>query len=69
MTRFPLPPGQQLAAAHKWPFVGERAPGPGSEAWTLEIGGVTFSRDIVMNEGSMLRGTGAASATGQGSRR
>jgi len=37
VTQFPLPPGQQLAAAHKWPFVGERAPGQGPEAWTLTL--------------------------------
>jgi DMSO/TMAO reductase YedYZ molybdopterin-dependent catalytic subunit len=33
----PLPPGQQLAAVRKWPFVGERAPGPGPAAWTLTL--------------------------------
>jgi DMSO/TMAO reductase YedYZ molybdopterin-dependent catalytic subunit len=33
-----LPPGQQLAAPGKWPAVGERAPGPGPDIWTLTLG-------------------------------
>lgn len=36
----PLPPGQQLAAAEKWPVVGERAPGPGDSTWTISITGL-----------------------------
>lgn len=32
-----LPPSQQLAAPGKWPVVGERAPGPGPQAWTLTV--------------------------------
>ena len=35
--RVHLPPGQQLAAAQKWPVVGERAAGPGPELWTLTL--------------------------------
>ena len=43
-----LPPGQQLAAPHKWPVVGERAPLESTEPWTVSIGGcvarpLTFS--------------------------
>ena len=43
-----MPPGQQLAASHKWPVVGERAPLVSSEPWTVSIGGcvarkLTFS--------------------------
>lgn len=33
-----LPPGQQLAAAGKWPLVGERSPGPGGP-WRLKVCG------------------------------
>jgi len=35
-----LPPGQQLVAPGKWPWVGERQPGPGPDAWTLEVAGL-----------------------------
>ncbi len=35
-----LPPGQQLVAAGKWPVVGERAPLPPPETWTLDISGL-----------------------------
>jgi hypothetical protein len=34
-----LPPGQQWAAAGKWPQVGERAPAAGPEAWTVRVQG------------------------------
>lgn len=37
-----LPPGQQLAAPHKWPVVGEQAPAPHSEAWTLQVSGAVL---------------------------
>lgn len=36
----PLPPGQQLAAAGKWPIVGERRPAKGAGPWSVEIGGL-----------------------------
>jgi DMSO/TMAO reductase YedYZ molybdopterin-dependent catalytic subunit len=35
-----LPPGQQLAAPGKWPFVGERSPAESAEPWSVEIGGL-----------------------------
>lgn len=35
-----LPPGQRWAAAGKWPLVGERAPAPGPEAWSVSITGL-----------------------------
>jgi DMSO/TMAO reductase YedYZ molybdopterin-dependent catalytic subunit len=35
-----LPPGQQLAAAHKWPSVGERSAAPWSPPWIVEICGL-----------------------------
>jgi hypothetical protein len=35
----PLPPGQQLAAAHKWPVVGERDPRAMDDPWTVEVAG------------------------------
>jgi DMSO/TMAO reductase YedYZ molybdopterin-dependent catalytic subunit len=34
-----LPPGQQLVAAGKWPWVGERQAAPGPAEWTLELAG------------------------------
>src|SRR5690349_16546676 len=34
-----LPPGQQLAAPRKWPFVGEREPRADNSPWTVSIGG------------------------------
>jgi Sulfite oxidase and related enzymes len=34
-----LPPGQQLAAAHKWPVVGECKPCALDNPWTLEVAG------------------------------
>jgi DMSO/TMAO reductase YedYZ molybdopterin-dependent catalytic subunit len=34
-----LPPGQQLAAADKWPTVGERTPLPGNGPWTVAVEG------------------------------
>ena len=34
-----IPPGQQLAAAHKWPAVGEREPLASVEPWTITISG------------------------------
>lgn len=40
MERPALPPGQQLVAPGKWPWVGERQPGPGPEAWTLDVAGL-----------------------------
>ncbi|HTN75501.1 MAG TPA: molybdopterin-dependent oxidoreductase [Pirellulaceae bacterium] len=39
MPPSPLPPGQQLAAAGKWPVVGERLPKSSSAPWTVSIGG------------------------------
>ena len=35
-----LPPGQQLAAPGKWPFVGERSPAESAEPWSVEISGL-----------------------------
>ena len=35
-----LPPGQQLAAPGKWPFVGERSPAESAEPWSVEICGL-----------------------------
>ena len=35
-----LPPGQQLAAPGKWPFVGERHPADSAEPWSVEICGL-----------------------------
>jgi len=34
-----LPPGQQLAAAKKWPLVGEKTPKVAREPWQVEIAG------------------------------
>jgi DMSO/TMAO reductase YedYZ molybdopterin-dependent catalytic subunit len=36
----PLPPGQQLAAAGKWPVVGERAPAVRAEPWQVSVAGL-----------------------------
>lgn len=35
-----LPPGQQLAAPGKWPFVGERSPAESAEPWSVEVCGL-----------------------------
>jgi DMSO/TMAO reductase YedYZ molybdopterin-dependent catalytic subunit len=35
-----LPPGQQLAAADKWPVVGERAPAASDAPWMVEVTGL-----------------------------
>src|SRR5687768_13874123 len=35
-----LPPGQQLAAAGKWPLVGERTPSEPPAEWTVEVTGL-----------------------------
>lgn len=35
-----FPPGQQLAAPHKWPVVGERTPAEPPEVWTVSITGL-----------------------------
>ncbi len=35
-----LPPGQQLVAAHRWPWVGERAARPGHDPWMLRVTGL-----------------------------
>lgn len=35
-----LPPGQQLVARDKWPVIGERAPLPGDQPWTLTVQGL-----------------------------
>ena len=35
-----LPPGQQLVASEKWPFVGERKPLDSDAPWSLEIKGL-----------------------------
>ena len=40
MSRNRLPPGQQLAAAGKWPVVGERSPAASSAPWTVTISGL-----------------------------
>ena len=50
MSNQKLPPGQQLVASTKWPFVGEREPLQSDKPWTLEIAGLvdqpnTFSLD------------------------
>jgi DMSO/TMAO reductase YedYZ molybdopterin-dependent catalytic subunit len=34
-----LPPGQQLAARNKWPFVGEKSPAARTDPWRIEIVG------------------------------
>lgn len=41
-----LPPGQQLAAAHKWPLVGERQPRPSDKPWTLTITGLVQTPQV-----------------------
>jgi DMSO/TMAO reductase YedYZ molybdopterin-dependent catalytic subunit len=35
-----LPPNQQLAAANKWPVVGEKAPRPDSTPWSVSVRGL-----------------------------
>ena len=35
-----LPPGQQLVAAGKWPFVGEKLPSQSTRPWELSIAGL-----------------------------
>ncbi|MCH2180640.1 MAG: molybdopterin-dependent oxidoreductase [Mariniblastus sp.] len=35
----PLPPGQQLVAAGKWPLIGEREPAAGNQPWQLTLSG------------------------------
>lgn len=46
-----IPPGQQLAAPGKWPFVGERSPGDQPDVWTVEIRGlVHFSRSWTLDQ-------------------
>lgn len=35
-----LPPNQELAAPHKWPVVGERAPRADDSPWTITVGGL-----------------------------
>ena len=46
-----LPPGQQLAAAHKWPVVGERSPRISSSPWTVTIAGeVTQTHEWSLEE-------------------
>ncbi len=39
MHESPLPPRQQLAAAGKWPTVGERSPRPDDAPWTIQVRG------------------------------
>jgi DMSO/TMAO reductase YedYZ molybdopterin-dependent catalytic subunit len=39
-----LPPRQQLAAANKWPIIGEREPAPLPQAWTLWVEGLVENR-------------------------
>jgi DMSO/TMAO reductase YedYZ molybdopterin-dependent catalytic subunit len=39
-TREELPPGQQLAAAGKWPLVGERIPAADDGPWNVTIAGL-----------------------------
>jgi DMSO/TMAO reductase YedYZ molybdopterin-dependent catalytic subunit len=41
-----LPPGQQLAAADKWPVVGERAPAQGNAPWIVSVTGLV-ARPVV----------------------
>lgn len=38
--RLRLPPGQQLAAAGKWPFVGERQAAARDEPWSVTVAGL-----------------------------
>jgi DMSO/TMAO reductase YedYZ molybdopterin-dependent catalytic subunit len=38
-----LPPGQQLAAAGKWPVVGERLPAPPTGPWLVSVSGLVAS--------------------------
>lgn len=46
-----IPPGQQLAAPGKWPFVGERSPGEPPAVWTVQAGGlVRFPRIWTLDE-------------------
>lgn len=40
----PLPPGQQLVAADKWPLIGEREPAPGNQPWKLTLTGPEQTR-------------------------
>lgn len=40
MSRNRLPPGQQLAAAGKWPVVGERSPAESTAPWTVTVSGL-----------------------------
>jgi hypothetical protein len=46
MGRVSLPPGQQLAAAGKWPLVGERAPRDDNRPWTVSVDGLVAERRI-----------------------
>lgn len=38
-----LPPGQQLAAADKWPIVGERSPAADDRPWSVRVHGLVAS--------------------------
>jgi len=47
----PLPPGQQLVSADKWPLVGERTSGPVPELWRLRIHGrVPQSMELTLDQ-------------------
>jgi DMSO/TMAO reductase YedYZ molybdopterin-dependent catalytic subunit len=55
-----LPPGQQLAAAGKWPLVGERIPAADEGPWTVTIAGLvdspqTWSLEKLRSLGSVDR--------------
>jgi DMSO/TMAO reductase YedYZ molybdopterin-dependent catalytic subunit len=41
-----LPPGQQLAAAGKWPIVGERSPARVDGAWSVEVAGLVARQRV-----------------------
>jgi len=46
-----LPPGQQLVAAGKWPFVGEKSPAASDAPWSVTIAGcVEHSRTLLIEE-------------------
>lgn len=48
LTNEKIPPGQQLIAADKWPYIGEKSPADSNEPWRLRFSGsidepITFS--------------------------
>jgi DMSO/TMAO reductase YedYZ molybdopterin-dependent catalytic subunit len=45
-----LPPNQQLVAAHKWPFIGERAPAHLESPWSLTVSAAGSSHTWSIDE-------------------